>query len=411
MPQTAEPTPQARAWASRTAAEHGFPDRAEDILARLHLPGLPEAVTDLHTRVRENAEKSYRGPRLAPLLPEGRGPRAVTDPMDADLLGNMHLWCLLVTGQRSAYYAGELPLLKSDRLYGSLADHLLGASGPWNEARTALLLDATLLGLIPLRSCLRICEALDDAVLEPHLERVRALRTLAYTRAARYRTRANPVMDALQIRALALLLRLGDPRPMGEVFPAGDLFGDLLRDEHPGLYATPGLADLFVHLLTPPGTHPGKKWRLRTTGLLNALEDPAATVRALLTLVPGLPGAPAESGEAQSPYLRPHVHDILNGVVRCVDLLPEASVPWAVQTLEPVAVFTGTGPGGSKLLRAERMATAVVKVLGLRGGEPERDALIRIRAQVTKKTLLRSIDGAIAQIAAPAGAPPAGGPA
>ncbi|MFY7065692.1 hypothetical protein ACOQFV_07505 [Nocardiopsis changdeensis] len=118
----------------------------------------------------------------------------------------------------------------------------------------------------------------------------------------------------------------------------------------------------------------------------------------MLTLIPALPAAPAESGETHSPYLRPHVHDILTGMLWCVDLLPRESTPWAAQVLERLTVFTGTGPGGSKTLRSERMATAAVRVLGGRGGGQEKQALTRIRAEVTKKTLLKPIDTALAKI-------------
>ncbi|MCK9870312.1 hypothetical protein MRI28_11785 [Nocardiopsis dassonvillei] len=99
-----------------------------------------------------------------------------------------------------------------------------------------------------------------------------------------------------------------------------------------------------------------------------------------------------------TPYLRPHVHDILTGMLWCVDLLPREQTTWAVQVLEPLAVFTGTGPGGSKQLRAERMATAAVRILDGRGGDQEKQALTRIRAEVTKKTLLKPIDTALAKI-------------
>ncbi|WP_306367983.1 hypothetical protein [Nocardiopsis sp. CC223A] len=396
MTPTTAPTLQARAWATRIAADHRFPDTAPDILARLYVPGLPDVVADLHTEISANAEKAYRGPRLSSLLLEGRGPRTVTDPLDADLRWRALIWSLLITGQRSAYHANDDRLLKSDHLYAAVADHLITTGEPWDRTQVELLLDATLLGLIPLYDCLQICEGAADTALEPHRERIRALRTLIYNRFARPVYRANPVIGALQIRALHLLLRLGDPRPMDELFVPGDVFGDVLREHHPALHATPGLADLFVHLLTPTGTRPTKAWRRRTTLFLNALDDPASTVRAVLALVPALPAAPAEKGETHSPYLRPHVHDILTGMVWCADLLPREQTPWVVQVLEPLAVFAGTGLGGSKQLRAERMATAAVRILGGRGTAQDRDALVRIRAEVTKKTLLKTIDSALA---------------
>ncbi|CAL9618194.1 hypothetical protein SUDANB121_05803 [Nocardiopsis dassonvillei] len=108
MPPTTTPMPQARAWASQIAAEHGFPDKAEDILARLHLPDLP-VVADLHTEISASVQSAYRGPRLPPLPLEDRGPRAVTDPLDADLHWHALFWSLLITGQRSAYGSCPTP--------------------------------------------------------------------------------------------------------------------------------------------------------------------------------------------------------------------------------------------------------------------------------------------------------------
>lgn len=402
MPPTTTPTPQARAWASRAVAEYGIRDRAQDILARLYVPGLPEVAAALHTEITASADAARRGPRNAPLPPPGPGIRAITDTLDPELRWSVLLWCRLVAGYRTIYSADE-PQSMPHSLYRSLAGHLKDEAGDWDAARMGLVLEAASQYLLPLEHVLRMCRDAPDAALLPHLELLRVLYVQSGDRYALGWTRANPTLDELSTRTAQLLLRLGAPLPLDELFVPGDVFGDVLRHEHPDLCATPGLAGLVAGLLTPPGTHPSKAWRRRTAALLDALEDPGSTVREVLALVPALPAAPAEKGEAHSPYLRPHVHDILTGMVWCVDLLPRESTPWAALVLERLTVFTGTGPGGSRMLRSERMATAAVRILSRRGGEHERDALTRIRAQVAKKTLLRTIDTALAQTPAPAG--------
>lgn len=386
--------PQAHAWASRIVAEHDIPDRAQDILARLYMPGLPEVAAALHTEITTSTDAACQSARTALLAPPGPNIRAITDTLGPDLRWSTLLWCRLVAGYQTIYFADD-PQGLTHSLYRNLAGHLKDEAGDWDSTRMGIVLDAASQYLLPLEHVVQMCQDAPETALRSHLERLRGLHAQAGDHYAVGWTRANPTLSEPQIQMAQLLLHLGAPLPLAELFAPGDVFGDVLRHNHPGLCATPGLAGLVAGLLTPPGTRPSQTWRRRTTGLLDALENPASTVREVLTLVPALPAAPAESGETHSPYLRPHVQDILTGMLWCVDLLPRESTPWAVQVLEPLTVFTGTGPGGSKTLRSERMATAAVRILNGRGDTHARGALVRIRTEVTKKTLLKTIDNAL----------------
>jgi hypothetical protein len=93
------------------------------------------------------------------------------------------------------------------------------------------------------------------------------------------------------------------------------------------------------------------------------------------------------------------VHNIVNGLVWAVEELVSEEEIWSLPLLERVALFTGTGPGGSKLLRSERTASACVRVLAGRGTDDAVATLARVRARVKKKTLSKTIDKALGEIA------------
>ncbi|MEV2276950.1 DUF4132 domain-containing protein [Nocardiopsis sp. NPDC049922] len=382
-------------WAARMIREHALPEKAEEILVRLHAPGLDEAVRDLDETVRQNAEALYGGYHDSP-LPEDHGPRTVVDRLFPDLGRRLIVWSLLVSERDLPRGAGHTDAYQARALYARTAHHLLLRT-PWNGPALELLLDTVLLGLVDPDVPVEACERADEAVAEQCLGRLRELcAQLREERARQQRECEHSEMAECHVRTLRLLLRLGDTRSLEDLFVEGDRFGDLLRTGHPDLFADPGLADLFVHCLVPPGRRPTRVWRRAAEERLAAMPDAAEAVRRVLEAVPTVPQATGWGGES---HFQRNAHDILTGMVWCVEILGEESTPWAVPVLEPLALFTGTGPGTSKQLRSERMASAAVRIMAARGDDQAVAALGRVRTKVRKKTLSRTIDTALSEIA------------
>ncbi|MFY7065693.1 hypothetical protein ACOQFV_07510 [Nocardiopsis changdeensis] len=213
MLSTATPTPQARAWASRIVAEYDIRDRAQDILARLYVPGLPEVVTVLHTAITDAA---LQHPHHRPLPPLGPEVRAVAERLDPEMRWSALLWCRLAAGYQTIYFADD-PRGTIHGLYLNLVTHLKEEAGAWDAVRMGLLLEAASQYLVPLEHVLDMCEDAPDAALRPHLERLRDLYAQACKGSALF-TRTNPAFQGSQIRLAQLLLRLDAPLPLGELF-------------------------------------------------------------------------------------------------------------------------------------------------------------------------------------------------
>ena len=118
-----------------------------------------------------------------------------------------------------------------------------------------------------------------------------------------------------------------------------------------------------------------------------ALPDAQDVVRRLVEAVSRTPRAERGHHGSSTAYFLIHVHNIVNGLVWAVREQASEDDTWSLPLLERLAVFTGTGPGGSKLLRSERTASACVRVLAARGTDEAVATLARVRAKVKKKTL------------------------
>ncbi|WP_152486227.1 DUF4132 domain-containing protein [Nocardiopsis lucentensis] len=383
----------AGAWAAGMISDHGLPPRAEEFLARLHEPGLDTAVRDLDTVVRETAASLYGGYHDSP-LPEDHGPRTVTDRLTSDLSRRLTVWCLLLSHHDRSRAARDMDLYQAAVLYERTAHHLLRRTA-WEGDTLALLLDTVLLDLVEAPVPVAACEEADEEVSRACLDRLRELRARMHGDMVRESAQIAHMWE-WHVRTLRLLLRLGDTRSMADLFAEGDLFGDLLRTRHPDLFTRQGLADLFVHCLVPPGRRPTRAWRRATERRLADVPRAPEAIRDLLDLVPTIPDSEGWGGPG---HFQEHAHDILTGMVWCAEILPEESTPWAIPVLERLARFTGTGPGTSKQLRSERMASAAVRIIAERGDDRAVAALGRIRGKVRKKTLLKTIDTALSEIA------------
>ena len=122
-------------------------------------------------------------------------------------------------------------------------------------------------------------------------------------------------------------------------------------------------------------------------------------MRRLVEVVSRTPRAERGHHGSSTAHFLIHVHNIVNGLVWAVREQASEDDTWPLPLLERLAVFTGTGPGGSKLLRSERTASACVRVLAARVTDEAVATLARVRAKVKKKTLARVIDKALDTIA------------
>ncbi|RCV58171.1 DUF4132 domain-containing protein [Marinitenerispora sediminis] len=237
------------------------------------------------------------------------------------------------------------------------------------------------------------CERADDVLLAECVAELRALHAVlgrsAYADGRR-----------LHARAEALLGRLTASGESAEnLFGEDDAFGALLRREAPDALRTPGLAALLQRCGTLSGTRPTKAWRTQVQAVLRDHPDVLAAARAVLAQLPRLPDSAIYVGHE---YLSDTTHIgsentqlMLRGLLWSLDVAPRAETTWAPALLADVARFAGTGRGGSKVLRAERLATAAVAALGARGDEAAVAGLARVRAKVVKKTVAGAVDRAL----------------
>ncbi|MFE6306188.1 hypothetical protein [Nocardiopsis sp. NPDC057823] len=399
----------ARAWADGAAARFSLGGiRTAEFLALLYTPELAAAVEGLDAVVRDTPAvgtarrgRAGTGPRPA------WAPRVFTDALPADLRHRLLVWTELVPARRHGIGRTLTPPdAAANDVYRVLHLHLREDGAPWEAGLLSLYLDMCLAHVVDVHSVLAVCERLTAGAPAEHLERLEEMG------ARRFGDRGDqgsgpPARGPEHVRLLRLLQRLDRSRTPKDVLPPGDLFGDLLSTARPDLWNGTGTADLLVHLLEPPSTRPSAAWRRRTAGHLAALPDAAATVLGILDLAPSLPEAgPRDRWDTSADHLRPHVQDILHGAVWCADLLPEEAREAAVPVLERTAVFTGTGPGGSRKVRAERAASAAVRVLAGWGGPHGARALARLGAVIEKETLRRVLAAAAASLpAASRGAP------
>ncbi|SIO85559.1 DUF4132 domain-containing protein [Nocardiopsis sp. JB363] len=417
------PSTAALEWAKRTAEEFAsgidamgrtswayrstLPVQVEDALGRLYAPGLPDLIEEYDHIVRACAPPHAGVPGVGwdgyegiSTMRAGTPVRALIDRCDDELKPRLALW--LAINARHPRHAEvdeqDRHLRYFSRIHCRAVATLFRAALPWDSALLSLLMHAEARGVVGKDSHIHVCEQVADPVLAPCVEQLEEHRVRCQERGEEL-FHYGPDDPWPHARGLLLLLRLGAPLALDHVLPEGDLFGDLLREREPSLAAHPGLAELFVHLLLPPGPRPTREWREGLQRRLAALPEAEDVVRRLVEVVLRTPRVEREHHESSTAYFPIHVHNIVNGLVWAVREQASEDEAWSLPLLERIAVFTGTGSGGSKLLRSERTASTCVRVLAARGTDEAVAALARIRAKVKKKTLARVIDKALNTIA------------
>ncbi|NYH55770.1 hypothetical protein HNR06_005359 [Nocardiopsis arvandica] len=411
------PSTAALEWAKRTAEEFALgidamgrsswayrntmPAQAEEVLGHLYAPGLPEVIEECDQLMRAHTpDRGWRGYARISALDTGTPLRALIDRCDDDLKPRLAIW-FLINAQHPRH--AEVDERGRHGEYFSHVHHrtaftLSRMALPWDSALLSLLLHADAQWLTRSHAHLHVCERVEDHVLAPCVRQLQEYRAHCQERGEEL-FRREPDEPYPHARVLLLLLRLGAPLAVEHLLPEGDLFGDLLREREPSLAAHPGLAELFVHFLVPPGARPAREWRDGLRRRLAAIPDAENVLRRVVEVVLRTPRVERRRGSAHTAYFLIHVHNIVNGLVWAVQEQASEDDTWSPPLLERVAVFTGTGPNGSKLLRSERTASACVRVLAARGTDEAVATLARIRAKVKKKTLSRVIDRALNTIA------------
>ncbi|MFC7329946.1 DUF4132 domain-containing protein [Marinactinospora rubrisoli] len=238
------------------------------------------------------------------------------------------------------------------------------------------------------------CERADDALLTECATGLRALHAVLGR---------SEYADVRKVHARveALIGRLaGGAETAERLFGEDDAFGALLRREAPEALRTPGLGALLQRCGTLSGTRPTKAWRTQVQAVLRDHPDVLAGARAVLAQIPKLPDSAIYVEHEYVSDITPHIGSentqlMLRGLLWSLDVAPHAETPWAPALLADVARFTGTGRGGSKVLRGERLATAAIAVLGARGDEAAVAGLARVQAKVVKKTVAGAVDRAL----------------
>lgn len=420
---TIDPSQDALEWAKRTAEEFAsgidamgrnswayrstLPVQMEDVLGRLYAPGLPNLIEEYDRVVRACAPPhagvpgvGWDGYKGISTMRKGTPLRDLIDRCDDDLKPRLALW-LAINAEHPRHTEideQDRHLHYFSRVHRRAAFTLFDAALPWDSALLSLLIHAEARGLVVTDAHIYICDRVEDSVLAPCVEQLQEYRSRCQDRGEKL-FRYEPDDPCPHARGLLLLLRLGAPLAVEHLLPEGDLFGDLLREREPALAAHPGLAELFVHFLVPPGARPDREWREGLRCRLAALPDAEDVVRRLIEVVLRTPRAEKGHYGASTAHFLIHVHNIVNGLAWAVAELSSEGDTWSLPLLERLAVFSGTGPGGSKLLRSERTASACVRILTARGTDEEVAVLARIRAKVKKKTLSKVIDTALSTIA------------
>lgn len=384
-------------WAYRTT----MPAHAEGVLAHLYAPGLP-TVIDACDRILRSHTPDPGWSADARQLPF-RVANPLTELLqgcDADLRARLVLWFGICgehpratevddRGERTRYLS---------HIHSRTSGELARSAASWTTELVSLFLYAEKRWLVRESAPIRVCEQLGEELLGACARQLQD-----FTESCR--VVGDPLLhrgpDRLCTRASALrmLLRVGAPLSVDQVVPETDVFGDALRAQEPELLTRPGVAELFVYFLAAPGARPTRAWREGLRCRLERLPDAAEVVHGVLEAALRTPRAEENPDHGVSTYFVASVQNIVNGSVWALQELAPEGEAWATALLERTAVFTGTGPGGSKLLRSERTAMACVRILAGNGTDGEIAALARVRARVKKKTLLKAVDQALSTIA------------
>lgn len=156
---------------------------------------------------------------------------------------------------------------------------------------------------------------------------------------------------------------------------------------------------LMLHLGKAGTASPSRVWRSATAELLTS-PDAAQTVQVLLR---SLAAVPAERGA--DPLEADHLlhaanRDLARGAVWATASL---SGDWVAPLLGDVAVLAGVGWSGGGDMREGRVANACVAALGDRADDAAVAQLLRVRAKVRNKPLLKQLAGCLERVAAAAG--------
>lgn len=242
------------------------------------------------------------------------------------------------------------------------------------------------------RTALTACEQVDDAVLRQCEQHVRTL----HRRHGGAEHQGYAAHRRIGARLDRLVERL-DGVPTGARERFGADVGPLLAAEIPDTMDSPDLAELLALCAQIRTVRPNRRWRDRAAALLAERPSLPGEVRAVLEQVPRL-----------ADVLHAHLDDfgftaetpvlLLRGLLWSTAGLPPEQAEWVAPLLGDIACHAGTGPGGSKVVRAERLAVTALDVLGVRGDAAAVAALTRAVATVRKKTVLaaarRALDAA-----------------
>ncbi len=242
------------------------------------------------------------------------------------------------------------------------------------------------------RTALTACEPVDDAVLRQCEQHVRTL----HRRHGGAEHQGYAAHRRIGARLDRLVERL-DGVPTGARERFGADVGPLLAAEIPDTMDSPDLAELLALCAQIRTVRPNRRWRDRAAALLAERPSLPGEVRAVLEQVPRL-----------ADVLHAHLDDfgftaetpvlLLRGLLWSTAGLPPEQAEWVAPLLGDIACHAGTGPGGSKVVRAERLAVTALDVLGVRGDAAAVAALTRAVATVRKKTVLaaarRALDAA-----------------
>lgn len=385
-----------RAWASDMTAKFGLRGSAVPLVAELYRADDPRLLIEYEHAVKATFRRVGHAPP-ATAIKKGSRLGDLLDVLDDAQIRTVMMWALLrqsnaVPYSYDVFYHQEAVLIRLGRRRSA-----------WRAAELSFMLRCVSTSefhyppqLYPMP--LSACERADDATLRECADELRAAE----------RHLEDRYLDAngrrIKARAEALLLRLDDtPASAARLFADDDGFGHLLRANIPAELDAPGLAELLLHCESLNGTKPTAAWLRALDPLLagaTAGSELVGAIHAILEQVPLLGDDAVYQADATG-----YILDVrfgsertvlkLRGLLWCVDALPQGSTSWAGPVLGEVARHTGTGKGGSKNLRAERLATTAVTVLAARGDNAAIAALARLSTKVTKKTIVKAVRQAL----------------
>ncbi|MEY9210617.1 DUF4132 domain-containing protein [Thermobifida halotolerans] len=374
-------------WAERMRADGFVKEQSIPFLVEIHTPELPGLVDEY-----EAAVLDAFGPRYSTYqFPDIRGTRldGFLRDLDADRARPLALWVLLCQMANAYDVPRQMTLTRLTR-----------RRIDWTARDLSLMLRCLLQhsfsrAVAPYRLALTACERADDAVLRECAEQIRALhRSYGGADLPGY-------ADQRQIGARLdrIVERLGGAPVSARERFGGDV-GPLLAAEIPDTLDSPDLADLLTLCAAMRTIRPNRRWRGEVAALLAERTHLPGEVRTVLEQVPRLADVLHERFHDHS-FASETAVLLLRGLLWSAAEMPPEQAEWVAPLLGDIACHVGTGPGGSKVVRVERLATTAIEALAARGDAAAAAALARVLTTVRKKTVLntarRALDGAAAR--------------